>query len=64
MRGRQNTPLKNEHIFAYVMEKLREGWSPEQRDGRAIMEHPQEKTWYSLMSVFIRFMHQSTKSSA
>jgi IS30 family transposase len=34
LRGRKRHPLKNKAVYAYVIEKLREGWSPEQIAGR------------------------------
>jgi IS30 family transposase len=33
-KGRKRHPLKNEAVYAGVIEKLREGWSPEQIAGR------------------------------
>ncbi|MCL5959421.1 MAG: IS30 family transposase [Chloroflexi bacterium] len=38
-RGRKRHPLKNETVYAYVIEKLREGWSPEQIAGRLKKEN-------------------------
>ena len=37
-KARKRHPLKNEKVYAYVMEKLREGWSPEQIAGRLKVE--------------------------
>jgi IS30 family transposase len=34
VESRHRPPLKNKQIYAYVLEKLREGWSPEQICGR------------------------------
>ena len=34
LKGRKRHPLKDEAVYAYVIEKLREGWSPEQIAGR------------------------------
>lgn len=33
-------PLKNRHVYAYTLDKLRRGWSPEQISGRLRLEHP------------------------
>lgn len=41
--GRQ--PLKNPDVYAYVMERLRWGWSPEQISGRLKKHHPNDKYW-------------------
>ena len=38
-KSRKRHPLKNETVYAYVIEKLREGWSPEQIAGRLKKEH-------------------------
>lgn len=37
--GRERHPLKDPIIYAYVLEKLREGWSPEQISGRLKLEN-------------------------
>jgi len=39
LKGRKRHPLKNAAVYAYVIEKLREGWSPEQIAGRLRKEH-------------------------
>ena len=38
-------PLKNPDVYAYVMEKLKWGWSPEQISGRLKRSHPKDKHW-------------------
>jgi len=35
-------PLKNQQVYAYVTEHLREGWSPDQIAGRMELEHPDD----------------------
>jgi len=39
-------PLKNKNVYAYVWEKLRCGWSPEQIAGRLKKKYPNDKTWH------------------
>jgi len=39
-------PLKNKDVYAYVFERLRWGWSPEQISGRLKKEHPNDPYWY------------------
>lgn len=38
-KSRQQNPLKNSRIYAYVIKKLRSGWSPEQIAGRLKRAH-------------------------
>lgn len=38
-------PLKNSKIYSYVMDQLRQGWSPEQISGRLELEHTNDKSW-------------------
>lgn len=38
-------PLKNSKIYSYVMDQLRQGWSPEQISGRLKLEHTNGKSW-------------------
>ncbi len=37
--GRKRHPLKNPITYSYILEKLREGWSPEQISGRLKLEN-------------------------
>ena len=39
-------PLKNKEVYAYVLEKLRWGWSPEQISGRLKKDHPNNPHWH------------------
>ena len=45
-KGRRNQrhPLKNEQLYGYVLEKLREGWSPEQITGRLNRDYPEDSS--------------------
>src|SRR3990167_4457410 len=36
-------PLKSSKIYSYVMEELRQGWSPEQISGRLKLEYPNDE---------------------
>lgn len=50
-------PLKNPRVYAYVLEKLRSGWSPEQISGRLRLEHPQDKSWWICQETIYRFIY-------
>jgi IS30 family transposase len=50
-------PLKNRKIYAYVLEKLRDGWSPEQIAGRLRRQHPEDKSWWICHETIYRFIY-------
>lgn len=50
-------PLKNEKVFAYVLDHLRRGWSPEQISGRLKLEHPNDTTWHICTESIYRFIY-------
>lgn len=55
-------PLKNPQIYAYVLEKLRDGWSPEQITGRLKHEYPEDKSWWICHETIYQFIyHPSNK---
>ena len=55
-------PLKNPQIYAYVMNKLRKGWSPEQISGRLRREHPTDTLWHiSHETIYQYIYHPNTK---
>lgn len=51
-------PLKNPRIYAYVLEKLRDGWSPEQISGRLKLEHPGDSSWQIGIETIYRFIYK------
>jgi len=58
-------PLKNSLVYGYVLEKLREGWSPEQISGRLRFEHPLDKNWWICKETIYRFIyHPANKAQA
>lgn len=63
MRRRQRAwgakhPLKNERVFAYVIDHLRSGWSPEQISGRLkLVDHPNDTTWHICHETIYRFIY-------
>lgn len=52
-RARKRHPLKDAQTFAYVLEKLRLGWSPEQIDGRLTQETGTHVVSYETIYRFI-----------
>lgn len=51
-------PLKSQKIFSYVIDKLRDGWSPEQISGRLKeVDHPDDTTWWICTESIYRFIY-------
>lgn len=51
-------PLKSEKVFAYVIDHLRDGWSPEQISGRLTkVDHPNDTTWYICPETIYQFIY-------
>jgi len=53
VESRHRHPLKNELVFSYVMEKLKEGWSPEQIDGRLKLENGRQTISHECIYTYI-----------
>lgn len=52
-------PLKNKNIYAYVIDHLRQGWSPEQIAGRLReVEHKGEKDWQICQETIYTFIYK------
>jgi IS30 family transposase len=52
-------PLKNKKVFAYVLEKLRDSWSPEQIAGRLKeVDHPDDKSWHICHETIYAFIYK------
>lgn len=45
-RAYDKQPLKNSDVYAYAMEKLKSGWSPEQIAGRLKRRYPDNSYWH------------------
>lgn len=57
---RRKHPLKNKKVFAYVVDRLRAGWSPEQISGRLKwVEHPHDRSWHLGHETIYRFIYSS-----
>jgi IS30 family transposase len=50
-------PLKNGDVYAYILQRLTEGWSPEQIAGRLRLEHPNDKYWHICHESIYRFIY-------
>lgn len=52
-------PLKDKKIFGYVIEKLRDSWSPEQIAGRLKHEdHPDDPSWHICMETIYQYIYK------
>ena len=52
-------PLKNKKVFGYVLEKLRDSWSPEQIAGRLReVDHPGDKSWHICHETIYSFIYK------
>jgi IS30 family transposase len=51
-------PLKNAKIYAYVLEQLRQSWSPEQIAGRLKLKHPDDPSWQIHHETIYRFIYR------
>ena len=50
-------PLKSPKVFSYVIDKLRDGWSPEQIAGRLRVEYPKDESWHVCHETIYRFIY-------
>jgi len=50
-------PLKNPETFSYVIDKLRDGWSPEQISGRLKEKYPNSKSRHICHETIYRFIY-------
>jgi len=52
-------PLKNKNIYAYVLNHLRQGWSPEQIAGRLrYVDHPNDPSMHICMETIYAFIYK------
>jgi IS30 family transposase len=64
MQRKQNAflakhPLKNKNIYKYVLEHLREGWSPEGIAGRLkFVDHKDDSSWHICMETIYQFIYK------
>ena len=60
-----NPSLKNPQIYAFVLARLHDGWSPEQIAGRLKCDHPENKNWWLCHETIYRFIyHPENKKEA
>ena len=52
-------PLKNPGIYSYVMDKLRNGWSPEQIAGRLRLTHKEDRSWHICPETIYHYIYKS-----
>lgn len=52
-------PLKNTNVYGYVIDHLRQGWSPEQIAGRLReVDHKGERNWHICMETVYQFVYK------
>jgi transposase, IS30 family len=52
-------PLKNKKVYAYVIDHLRSGWSPEHIAGRLTFEdHPDDQSWHICHETIYAFIYK------
>lgn len=57
--ARKRHLLKNEDVYAYTLDKLRESWSPEQISGELKLNHPNDKHWHIHHETIYRFIYSN-----
>ena len=50
-------PLKSPKVYAHVLGKLRDSWSPEQIAGRLKKDHPQDKSWHICHETIYQYIY-------
>jgi IS30 family transposase len=50
-------PLKSPKLFSYIIDKLRDGWSPEQISGRLKLEYPKDSSWHICHETIYAFIY-------
>jgi len=55
-------PLKNADVYAYVTERMREGWSPDQIAGRMKRERPGETEWRITAETIYRWVYDPNQA--
>lgn len=57
-KARERHPLKNKKVYAYVLRKLRDGWSPELISGRLKeVEHSDDPSWHICHETIYQFIY-------
>ena len=52
-------PLKNRWVYGYVLDHLKDGWSPEQISGRLKhVDHPNEPVWHICAETIYQFIYR------
>lgn len=60
---REREQLKNPWLYTYVMEKLREGWSPEQITGRLKRKYPDDRSRHLSPETIYQFVYSPEQAN-
>lgn len=56
-------PLKSPKVYAYVLDKLRCGWSPEQIAGRLKRDNPEDSSWWISVETIYSYIYSAEGKS-
>lgn len=51
-------PLKSKRVYGYVMDHLKDGWSPEQIAGRLRLDHSGKREWRICHETIYKFIYR------
>lgn len=57
IKARKRHPLKNSTVYAYVLDKLRNNWSPEEIAGRLKLDYPNDQSWHICHETIYQYIY-------
>ena len=58
LKANRRNPLKNNKVYRYVEERLRDGWSPEQVEGRLKRDHPDDRAFQICKETIYQYIYR------